>query len=113
MWLPVVSLLIHLTFPWRWAVSLSVALSSIAALPGLWMLGQPPSAEHGHVVRALLINGVLVQATFLIALVAVERFRHGIGLIVAGESEGSADARQALATWLQTHTAELAITDCP
>lgn len=108
MWLPVVSLLIHLTFPWRWAVSLSVALSSIAALPGLWMLGQPPSAEHGHVVRALLINGVLVQATFLIALVAVERFRHGIGLIVAGESEGSADARQALATWLQTHTAELA-----
>ncbi len=35
MWLPAVSLLIHLTFPWRWAVSLCVTLTGVAALPGL------------------------------------------------------------------------------
>lgn len=108
MWLPAVSLLIHLTFPWRWAVSLCVTLTGVAALPGLWMVSQPTSPEQGQVIHSLLINGVLVQGTFLVALVAVERFRHGIGLIVAGDSEGSADARQALAAWLETHTAELA-----
>ena len=108
MWLSVVSLLLHLTFPWRWAAAVSVGLTAIGVMPAAWWwwLGAP--ASHTDTTRSLLLNGLLTQATLLVSLIVVERFRHGISLIVAGEPEGPTDARQALASWLDSHTEALA-----
>ncbi|MBI2734927.1 MAG: hypothetical protein HYX44_16940 [Aquabacterium sp.] len=36
-WMPVVSLLLHLTFPWRWAVRLSLGMLAMVALPAIWL----------------------------------------------------------------------------
>lgn len=108
MWLPVISLLMHLTFPWRWAASISVLLTGAAALPAVWLWWYGAPGFHSDTTRSLIVNGLLMQITFLVSLIVVERFRHGIGLIVAGERDGPTDARQALAAWLNTHTEELA-----
>lgn len=108
LWMPVISLLLHLTFPWRWAVQLSLALLSMVALPALWLTVSGASGGDSGVMRSLLINGVLMQLTFLVSLVSVDRLKHGVGLIVAGDRDGPKDAHAALASWLKSHTDELA-----
>lgn len=108
LWMPVISLLLHLTFPWRWALRLSLGLLALIALPAAWMTWHDGAGAHGATLRSLLINGVLMQLTFLVSLVSVDRLKHGVGLIVAGDQEGPKDAHAALASWLKDHTDELA-----
>jgi signal transduction histidine kinase/CheY-like chemotaxis protein len=106
--MPVISLLLHITFPWRWAVRLSLALLALVALPATWLAVSGSHTAGGEAMRSLLINGVLMQLTFLVSLVSVDRLKHGVGLIVAGDHDGPADAHAALASWLKGHTDELA-----
>ena len=107
-WMPVISLLLHLTFPWRWAASLSMAMLAMVALPGVWLNMQTQDAAWSEVMESLLINGVLMQITFVVSLISVDRLKHGVGLIVAGDEEGPQDARQALESWVRNRTDELA-----
>jgi signal transduction histidine kinase/ActR/RegA family two-component response regulator len=107
-WMPVVSLLLHLTFPWRWAIIQSLTMLVLVAIPALWLeLGAKDPAWSG-VIQSLLINGVLMQITFLVSLISVDRLKHGIGLIVSGDKEGPKDARKALESWVSKRTDELA-----
>jgi signal transduction histidine kinase len=107
-WMPVVALLMHITWPWRWAVSLSVALLALVAIPA-WMMeiGAPGQVWSGE-VRSLVVNGVLMQVTFLVSLLSVTRLKHGVSLVVAGDPHGPTDARDALNAWVQERTSELA-----
>lgn len=107
-WMPVVSLLLHLTFPWRWAVRLSLMLLALVAVPALWLKHGINDPDWNEVMQSLLINGVLMQVTFLACLVSVDRLKHGVGLIVAGDEDGPKDARQALESWVKNRTDELA-----
>lgn len=107
-WMPVVSLLLHLTFPWRWAVRLSLALLAMIALPAIWLTVKSSDVAWNEVMQSLIINGVLMQVTFLASLVSVDRLKHGVGLIVAGDEEGPNDARRALESWVKNRTDELA-----
>lgn len=107
-WMPVVALLMHITWPWRWAVSLSIALLALVAIPA-WVLevGATDQVWSG-VVRSLVVNGVLMQITFLVSLLSVTRLKHGVSLVVAGDPHGPTDARDALNAWVQERTSELA-----
>jgi signal transduction histidine kinase/FixJ family two-component response regulator len=107
-WMPVVSLLLHLTFPWRWAVWLSVSMLGMIALPAVWLEATSSDPAWSGVMQSLVINGVLMQITFLASLVSVDRLKHGIGLIVSGHKDGPSDARQALEMWVKDRTDELA-----
>lgn len=107
-WMPVVSLLLHLTFPWRWAVRLSLGMLAMVALPAMWLEATSTDAAWSGVMQSLVINGVLMQITFLVSLISVDRLKHGIGLIVAGHKDGPSDARQALEMWVKDRTDELA-----
>lgn len=107
-WMPVISLLLHLTFPWRWAAGLSMAMLGMVAVPGVWLNLHAPDPTWSEVMESLLINGVLMQVTFVASLVSVDRLKHGVGLIVAGDEEGPQDARQALESWVRNRTDELA-----
>lgn len=107
-WMPVVSLLLHLTFPWRWAVRLSLGMLAMVALPAVWLELATTDRAWSGVMQSLVINGVLMQITFLVSLVSVDRLKHGIGLIVSGHKDGPSDARQALEMWVKDRTDELA-----
>jgi len=108
-WMPVVALLMHIAWPWRWAVTLSIALLALVAIPA-WMLEMGAhDAVWSGVVRSLVVNGVLMQITFLVSLLSVTRLKHGVSLIVAGDPNGPTDARDALNAWVQERTAELAL----
>lgn len=107
-WMPVVSLLLHLTFPWRWAVRLSLGMLAMVALPAIWLELASTDRAWSGVMLSLVINGVLMQITFLVSLISVDRLKHGIGLIVSGHKDGPSDARQALEMWVQDRTEELA-----
>ncbi len=107
-WMPVVSLLLHLTFPWRWAVRLSLGMLAMIALPAIWLELASTDTAWSGVMQSLVINGVLMQITFLVSLVSVDRLKHGIGLIVSGHKDGPSDARQALEMWVKDRTDELA-----
>ena len=107
-WMPVVALLMHIAWPWRWAVSLSIALLALVAIPA-WMLEmEAHDAVWSGVVRSLVVNGVLMQITFLVSLLSVTRLKHGVSLVVAGDPHGPTDARDALDAWVQERTSELA-----
>ena len=107
-WMPVVSLLLHLAFPWRWAVRLSLLMLAIVAVPAVWLGLTASDPAWTAVMESLIINGVLMQLTFLVTLISVDRLKHGVGLIVAGHSHGHGDARAALDSWVQHRTEELA-----
>ncbi len=107
-WMPVVSLLLHLTFPWRWAVRLSLGMLAMVALPAIWLELATTDRAWSGVMQSLVINGVLMQITFLVSLISVDRLKHGIGLIVSGHKDGPSDARQALEMWVKDRTDELA-----
>jgi signal transduction histidine kinase/CheY-like chemotaxis protein len=107
-WMPVATLLFHLTFPWRWAIRLSLAMLGLVALPAVWLSLTSTEPGWSTVMQSLLINGVLMQVTFLISLISVDRLKHGVGLIVAGHTVGHGDARQALESWVKDRTNELA-----
>lgn len=107
-WMPVVSLLLHLAFPWRWAVRLSLLMLAIVALPATWMGLTASDPGWAGVMESLILNGVLMQLTFLVTLISVDRLKHGVGLIVAGHTHGHGDARAALDAWVQQRTDELA-----
>jgi signal transduction histidine kinase len=107
-WMPVVSLLLHLAFPWRWAVRLSLLMLAIVALPAVWLGMTAPDPAWSSVMESLIINGVLMQLTFLVTLISVDRLKHGVGLIVAGHTHGHGDARAALESWVSDRTDELA-----
>lgn len=108
LWMPVIALVLQLAFPWRWAFALSLGLLGLVALPAVfleWVAGEP--AWRG-VLQSFLVNGVLMQLTFLFCLMSVDRLKNGIGLIVAGRDDGPLDAQQALESWVQERTEELA-----
>lgn len=108
LWMPVIALVLQLAFPWRWAVSLSLGLLGLVALPAVfleWIADEP--AWRG-VLQSFLVNGVLMQLTFLFCLMSVDRLKNGIGLIVAGRDDGPLDAQHALESWVQERTEELA-----
>jgi len=107
-WMPVVALLMHIVWPWRWAVGFSVGLLALVAIPA-WLveLGSHDQIWSG-VVRSLVVNGVLMQVTFLVSLLSVTRLKHGVSLVVAGDPHCPTDARHALNAWVQAPTAELA-----
>ncbi|MBC7699186.1 ATP-binding protein [Aquabacterium sp.] len=107
-WMPVVALLMHIAWPWRWAVGLSIALLALVAIPA-WVLevGTQDQVWSG-VVRSLVVNGALMQITFLVSLLSVTRLKHGVSLVVAGDPHGPTDARDALNAWVQERTSELA-----
>jgi signal transduction histidine kinase/ActR/RegA family two-component response regulator len=107
-WMPVATLLFHLTFPWRWAVRLSLTMLGLVALPAVWLGVTSTEPGWASVMQSLVINGVLMQVTFLVSLISVDRLKHGVGLIVAGHTDGHGDARQALESWVQDRTNELA-----
>lgn len=107
-WMPVVALLMHIAWPWRWAVGLSIALLALVAIPA-WVLEVGAQDEvWSGVVRSLVVNGVLMQVTFLVSLLSVTRLKHGVSLVVAGDPHGPTDARDALNAWVQERTSELA-----
>lgn len=108
LWMPVVSLLLQLTFPWRWAVRLSLAMLAMVALPAVWLEATSTDKAWSGVMQSLVINGVLMQITFLVSLISVDRLKHGVGLIVSGHKDGPSDARQALEMWVRDRTDELA-----
>ena len=108
LWMPVITLVLQLSFPWRWAFGLSIALLCLVALPGVllgWVAGEP---AWSGLLQSFLLNGTLMQLTFLFCLVSVDRLKNGIGLIVAGREDGHEDAQNALESWVQDRTEELA-----
>lgn len=108
-WMPVVALLLHIAWPWRWAVSLSIGLLALVAIPALMLEMRANDQVWSGVVRSLVVNGVLMQVTFLVSLLSVTRLKHGVSLIVAGAANGPTDARDALNAWVQERTSELAL----
>jgi signal transduction histidine kinase len=108
-WMPVVALLLHIAWPWRWAVSLSIGLLALVAIPAWVLEMEAHDAVWSGVVRSLIVNGVLMQVTFLVSLLSVTRLKHGVSLIVAGAANGPTDARDALNAWVQERTSELAM----
>ncbi|RZI84701.1 MAG: response regulator [Rubrivivax sp.] len=108
-WMPVVALLMHITWPWRWAVTLSIGLLALVAIPAWVLEMESPDLAWSGTVRSLVVNGVLMQITFLVSLLSVTRLKHGVSLIVAGAQDGPTDARDALDAWVQERTSELAL----
>jgi signal transduction histidine kinase len=108
-WMPVVALLLHIAWPWRWAVSLSIGLLALVAIPALMLEMEARDLAWSGTVRSLVINGVLMQVTFLVSLLSVTRLKHGVSLIVGGSANGPTDARDALNAWVQERTSELAL----
>jgi len=107
-WMPVIALLLHLIWPWRWAVTFSLALLGLVAIPP-FLIATPLSDPQWEDFRqSLLINGVLMQFTFLASLLSVNRLKHGVSLVVAGDHHGSTDAHDALNAWVKERTKELA-----
>lgn len=107
-WMPVVALLMHMTWPWRWAFSCSMMLLITVAAPSMLAVEHASDSAWAALVRSLVINGVLMQMTFLVSLLSVTRLKHGISMVVAGTDDGPVDAREALEAWVQERTAELA-----
>ncbi|MGE5450949.1 MAG: ATP-binding protein [Acidobacteriota bacterium] len=108
LWMPMIALVLQLAFPWRWAVGISLGLLALVALPAVLMEWFAGEAAWRGVMQSFLINGVLMQLTFLFCLMSVDRLKNGIGLIVAGRDDGPLDAQQALESWVQERTEELA-----
>ncbi len=107
-WLPVVTLLLHFSYPWGIAMRLSVLMLLIAALPAIWMGWLNPTSAWQEMTRSLLINAVLMQTTFAACLLVITRFTSGVRDIVAGQSAGATDIREALDNWVIQRTTELA-----
>lgn len=108
MWMPVIALAFQLAFPWRWAVALSLGLLVLVALPAALLESIQGDPAWRDAMKSFMINGALMQLTFLLCLTSVDRLKNGIGLIVAGREDGTQDARQALELWVQDRTDELA-----
>jgi signal transduction histidine kinase/ActR/RegA family two-component response regulator len=107
-WLPVVTLLLHFSYPWGIAMRLSVLMLLIASLPAVWLGWVSKESPWQELTRSLLINTVLMQTTFAVCLLVITRFTSGVRDIVAGHSAGASDIRQALENWVSQRTAELA-----
>lgn len=108
MWMPVIALAFQLAFPWRWAVALSLGLLGLVALPAALLESIHGDPAWREAMQSFLVNGALMQLTFLLCLTSVDRLKNGIGLIVAGRDDGTHDAQQALESWVQDRTDELA-----
>ena len=108
LWMPVIALVLQLAFPWRWAFGLSLGLLGLVALPAVFLEWIAGEAAWRGVLQSFLVNGVLMQLTFLFCLMSVDRIKNGIGLIVAGRDDGPLDAQHALESWVQERTEELA-----
>src|SRR5690606_25885613 len=85
-----------------------VALLGLIAAPPFLITPALSDPQWDDFRGALLINGVLMQCTFLVSLLSVNRLKHGVSLVVAGDHHGSTDAHDALNAWVKERTKELA-----
>jgi signal transduction histidine kinase/ActR/RegA family two-component response regulator len=107
-WLPVVTLLLHFSYPWGIAMRLSTLMLVITGLPAVWLGWVDQESSWQALTRSLLINSILMQITFTLCLLVITRFTAGVRAIVAGTTGGANDIRQALENWVNQRTAELA-----
>jgi signal transduction histidine kinase/ActR/RegA family two-component response regulator len=107
-WLPVVSLLLHFSYPWGMAMRLSLLMLVITGFPAVWLGWFAHEGQWQALTRSLLINAMLMQCTFAACLLVITRLTSGLRNMVAGTTGGAADIRQALENWVQQRTTELA-----
>ncbi len=108
LWLPIIALLLHFSYPWGVAIRLSLVLMLIAVAPAFWHGWMGANSERQELSRSMLINTVLMQATFAGCLLVVSRFTTGVREIIGGSPEGAADIREGLEKWVAERTQELA-----
>lgn len=109
MWMLLITLLLHMTWPQRAALLWSVALAGVVSIPPL-IARLHMSAERWDAEFApLVLNALLVEMAMLLSLMSVSRLRHGVMQVLAtGGPLGPADARKALERWLHDKTNTLA-----
>ncbi|TAL19529.1 MAG: response regulator [Aquabacterium sp.] len=109
LWMPTLFLMLFATWSARWAVILSLGLFCVVASPVLFAGSAGIDATDRAELWALLFNGVVAQALFLFGLASLSRLHRGLNeLVDAADAAESQDARQAVETWVEQRTAELA-----
>jgi signal transduction histidine kinase/CheY-like chemotaxis protein len=109
MWTILITLLLHITWPQRQALTWSVILLTIVSVPPVLRVRDLPLATWEADFLPLLINGILVHVAVLLSLLGVSRLRHGIMRILASDGPiGPAEARNALEQWMTDKTTALA-----
>jgi signal transduction histidine kinase/ActR/RegA family two-component response regulator len=108
-WMLLISLLLHITWPQRAALVLTISLVIVVTIPALVVRNHVPPDVWKSQFLPLLINSNLVQAAMMLSLMGVSHMRQGVVQVLSTRGRiGPADARAALDHWLKTQTSELA-----
>jgi len=109
-WMLLISLLLHITWPQRAALVLTVSLVIVVGIPPLVARSYVPPELWESQYLPLLINSNLVQAALMLSLMGVSHMRASVVQVLSTHGRiGPADARAALDQWLKTQTSELAL----
>jgi signal transduction histidine kinase/ActR/RegA family two-component response regulator len=108
-WMLLISLLLHITWPQRAALVLTVSLVIVVGIPPLVARSYVSPEVWQSQFLPLLINSNLVQAALMLSLLGVSHMRASVVQVLSTHGRiGPADARAALDQWLKTQTSELA-----
>lgn len=109
MWMLLISLLLHITWPQKAAMFWSISLVIIVSIPPIVVRNYVTHEVWKTQFLPLLFNSMLVQMAVMLSLLGVSRMRQGVVQVLSTHGRiGPADARAALEQWLKTQTAELA-----
>jgi len=109
-WMLLISLLLHITWPQRAALVLTVSLVIVVGIPPLVARSYVSPDAWESQFLPLVINSNLVQAALMLSLMGVSHMRASVVQVLSTHGRiGPADARAALDDWLKTQTSELAL----
>ncbi len=109
MWTVLITLLLHITWPQRAALTWSLLLVTLVTIPAVIVRWHMDADRWAAEFAPLILNSLMVQTAVLLSLLSVSRLRHGVMQILStGGPIGPSDARNALERWLQEKTTALA-----
>ncbi len=108
-WMLLISLLLHITWPQKTAMVLTISLMVVVSIPPLVLRHYIQASVWEGQFLPLIINSTLVQAAVMLSLLGVSHMRQGVVQVLSTRGRiGPADARAALQQWLMSQTSELA-----
>lgn len=109
MWTLLITLLLHITWPQRAALTWSLMLVTVVSIPPVIVRWHIDVQRWNNEFAPLILNSLMVETAVLLSLLSVSRLRHGVMQILStGGPIGPSDARDALERWLQEKTMALA-----